>query len=172
MNNQRLKVSKDRFAEVLYYWLSKDLSKKAIKKTAKELRFKIKNDNDFSRIFEELIAFYMWIIVYTCEGVIEDRDKRNACLDIFHYLVYKRHTQGTDEDFGKWMKSIVQKYSEYYTAIETNHPSTPLWVLAKLVNKNLFGEIKWDITVQMKITAYFGLSVEHLGKALKKYDIE
>jgi len=66
----------------------------------------------------------------------------------------------------------ADKYSEYYTAIETDHPSTPLWVLAKLVNKNLFGEIKEDLSIQMKVTAYFGLSVEHLGKALNKYAIE
>jgi len=173
MNNKGLKVSKNQFAEVLYYWLSISLNEKEIREKAEDFGFKIRSDNDFSKIFEELLALNMWIIVYTCEGVIDDEDKQNACLDIFHHLVYKRHTEGKDEDFWKWMGSLAtDKYSEYYTAIETDHPSTPLWVLAKLVNKNLFGQIKKDLIVQAKIVTYFGLSVEHLGKALIKYDIE
>jgi len=173
MKNQKLRVSRDQFAEVLYHWLSLSLTENEIRTKAKDFGLEIKSDKDFSKIFEELLAFNMWIIVYTCEGVIEDEDKRNTCLDIFHHLVYKRHTEGKDEDFGKWMGSLAtDKYGEYYTAIETDHPSNPSWVLAKVFNKNLFGEIKEDLFIQMNITAYFGFSVEHLGKILRKYDIE
>lgn len=172
MNSENVRVSRDQFAEVLYYWLSGYLTKKAIKKKAKELHFKIRGNKAFNKIFDELLVFNMWLIVYTCEGVFEDEDKRNDCLDIFHHLVYERHAEGTGEDFGKWMKSMGAKYIEYDKARQTDHPSTPLWVVAKLFNKSLFGEIKEDLIAQTKIVLHQGLFVEHLGKAIKQYDIE
>ena len=140
MNNEKVKVSKDQFAEVLYRWLSKFLTKEAIKKTAKDLGFKLRRRN-YSKVFGELIVLYMWLTVYTCEEVLEDENKRNECLDTFHHLVYERHTEGTQEDFGKWMKSMGAKYIEYDKAMETGHPSGPLWVVANLINRDLFGEI-------------------------------
>jgi len=74
MNNQRLKVSKSQFAEVLYHWLSISLTEKEIREKAEDFGFKIRSDNDFNKIFKELLALNMWIIVYTCERVIEDED--------------------------------------------------------------------------------------------------
>ncbi len=172
MNNEKVKVSKGQFAEVLYCWLSGFLTEKAIRKSAQELGFKIRNNKDLSKISEELFALNMWLIIYTCAGVFENEDKRNECLDIFHHLVYERHTEGTEEIFGEWMILMAAKYIEYNRAMETEHPSTPLWVVATLVNKNLFGEIKEDPHLQMRIIFQIGLSVEHLGKAIKQYDIE
>jgi len=172
MNNEKVKVSKKQFAEVLYYWLSGYLTKNAIKKSAKELGFKIRNNKDFSKIFEELFVLDMWLIVYTCEGVFEDEDKRNECLDIFHHLVYDRHIENKENSFNDWMMSISPRYVKYSKAMETKHPSTPLWVVANVINKRLFGEIKKDLSFQMKMVAHIGLFVEHLGKAIKQYDIE
>ena len=172
MEMQKVKVSKGEFSEVLYYWLAGRLTKEAIKETAKDLNFKIKSNEDFNKIFEELFAINMWLIVRSCEMVFEDEDKRNECLDIFHRLVYERHTEGTEEDFGKWMILMSAKYIEYSKARETQHPSTPLWVVANLINRNLFGEIKKDLKFQSLVIAYIGLSVKHLGEAIKQYDIE
>ena len=171
MNNEKVKVSKDQFAEVLYRWLSKFLTKEAIKKTAKDLGFKLRR-RDYSKVFGELVVLYMWLIVYTCEGVLVDENKRNECLDIFHHLVYERHTERTQEDFGKWMKSMGAKYIEYDKAMKTDHPSTPLWVVAKLINRNLFGEIREDWLLQMHIITHVELFVKHLGKAIKQYGVE
>ncbi len=168
----KVKASKKEFAEVLYYWLSQRSSKKAVKQTAKDLDFKIKSNEDFNKIFQELFALNMWSIVRTCERVFEDEDKRNECLDIFHHFVYERRTEGIEENFGKWMTLMGAKYIEYIKAMETEHPSGPLWVLSKVVNKNLFGEVKKDPFLQMAIGDYVGLSVKHLGEAIKKYNIE
>jgi len=172
MNNEKVKVSKKEFAEVLYYWLAGRLTKEAIKETAKSWGFKIKGNRDFNKILQELFALNMWLIVHTCEMVFEDEDKRNECLDIFHRLAYERHTEGTEEDFGKWMILMSAKYVEYSKARETQHPSTPLWVVANLINRGLFGEIKNDLKFQTLVIAYIGLSVKHLGEAIKQYDIE
>lgn len=172
MNTKKVKVSREQLAEVLYYWLAGYLTKKAIKKTAKELSFRIGNNKDFSKIFEELFALNMWLTVYTCEGVFEDEDKRNECLDIFHHLVYNHHIENKESSFNDWMMLISPRYIEYSKAMETEHPSTPLWVVANIINKRLFGEIKEDLFFQMKMVAHIGLFIEHLGKAIKEYDIE
>jgi len=166
------KVPRDQFAEVLYYWLSGYLTKKAIKKKAKELHFKIRGNKAFNKIFDELLVFNMWLIVYTCEGVFENENKRNECLDIFHHLVYERHIEKKNKSFNDWMMSNAPRYIEYSKAMETEHPSTPLWVVANKLNERLFGEINKDLGGQLKIIVHIGLFVEHLGNAIKKYDIE
>ena len=171
-DTQRVKVSKREFAEVLYYWLSQRLTREAIEETAKDLDFRIKNSEDFDRIFEELFALNMSLIIDACEKVFEDEDRRNECLDIFHHIVYERHNKGTEEHFRKWMTSMGTKYIEYVKAMETQHPSTPLWVLAKVINKNLFGEVKESFVAQVEIGAYVGIPAKHLGELIKKYDIE
>ncbi len=169
---KKLKVSKEQFAGILYCWLSGNLTNKAIKKMARELRFKIKGNKDFSRIFEELFFLNMWLIVYTCEGVFENEKKRNECLDIFHHLIYTRHIENKKNNFNDWMRSLYPGYVKYNKAMGTEHPSTPLWVVANIVNKRLFGKIKKDPILQMKIVIYIGLVVEHLGKLIKQYDID
>jgi hypothetical protein len=113
----------------------------------------------------------MWLIVRACERVFDDENKRNDCLDIFHHLSYERYIKGTEEDFGMWMKSMGEKYMKYEQAMNIDHPSTPLWVLAKVINKNLFGEVKEDIWVQGAIGAHIGIPVKHLEELIKKYDI-
>jgi len=172
MDNEKVKVSKGEFAEVLYHWLSKRLTKKAIEESAKELHFDIRSNKNFHKIFKELLVLNMWLIVRTCERIFEDEDEQNECLDIFHHLAYERYIKGTKEDSGKWMKSMGTKYIEYNRAMNTDHPSTPLWVLAKLINKNLFGEVKEDIWVQTEIGAYVGIPAKHLEELIKRYDIE
>jgi hypothetical protein len=172
MDSEKGKVSKTGFAEGLYLWLSQRLSKEAVKETAEEFDFKIKSNKDFNKMFQELFALNMWLIVRTCERVFEDVDKRNECLDIFHRLVYERYSQDIGENFGKWMKLMGAKYIEYIKAMETEHPSGPLWVLAKLINTNLFGKLKKDPFIQLAISSYVAIPAEYLEELIKKYDIE
>ncbi|MBL7124890.1 MAG: hypothetical protein ISS51_02195 [Dehalococcoidales bacterium] len=169
---QKVKVSRKQFAGLLDYWLWGFLSEKAVKKTAKDLGFKIRTNEDFSKIFEELFVLDMWLVVYTCEGIFEDEDKRNECLDIFHHLEYGRYLGKEEKSFSDWMMSIAPRYAEYGKAMETEHPSTPLWVVANVFNKRLFGETKNDLAFQTKVIVYKGLFVKHLGEAIKQYDID
>ena len=169
--NKKLKVSKDEFAKVLCYWLCTTTTEKEIKEKAKDFGFKIRNDSDLSRIFSELLIFNMWLIVYTCEAVIDDENKCNECLDIFHRVVYIDFYK-KNQNFGDWMNFVLKKYQEYYTANETEHPSTPLWVVAKLVIKNVQGETNFDLAAVQKIIVYRGLLFKHLATTLKNYDIE
>ena len=170
--NKKVKVSRLQFAGLLDYWLWGFLSEKAVKKTAKDFGFKIRNKKDFNKIFEELFLLSMWLTVYTCEVFLKDKDKRNECLDIFHHLEYGRYLGKEEKSFSDYMMSIYPSYVEYSKARETEHPSTPLWVVANVFNKRLFGEIKEDLAFQTTVVIYQGLFAKHLGEAITNYDID
>ena len=172
MEDKNVKVTKKQLAEALYYWFSGYLTKKEVKKTAKELGFRIWKKEDFKKIFRELFVFNMWLIIHTCENVFDVEDKRNECLDIFHNLVYNRNIDNSEISFINWKISIASRYIEYSKAMKTEHPSTPLWVVAEILNRNLFGEVKKDLSFQMKVIAHIGLFVKHLGEGILQYDIE
>ena len=172
MEDKKVKVTKKQLAEALYYWFSGYLTEKEVKKTAKELGFRIWKKEDFKKIFRELFVFNMWLIIHTCENVFDVEDKRNECLDIFHNLVYNRNIDNNEISFINWKISIVSRYIEYSKAMKTEHPSTPLWVVAEILNRNLFGEVKKDLFFQMEVIAHIGLFVKHLGEGILQYDIE
>ena len=166
-------VSKEEFAEALYYWLSEHLKTEVLKERAKELKFEIKTDEDFNEFFAELTILNMWMVVDTCEALIKDENLRDECLDAFHKLVFERNASGGQNgDFDKWIKMLAQKYLEYSEAMgsETS-ANNPLWEVAKVFNKNLFGKIKKDFWFQQKAEIYIGTALKHLGKALKEYNI-
>ena len=106
-DNEKVKVSKNEFAEVLYRWLSKFLNKDALEKSADEFGFKIRNEEDLGKILGVLAPFYMWLTVYTCERVFEDEKKRNDCLDIFNHLVY---IFGRDSYFFHRVPKIINRF--------------------------------------------------------------
>lgn len=187
-DTQKVKVSREEFAEVLFYWLCLHVGKKGIEKAAKAFDLKVKGYEDFStilrkvtgnkkdfdkvRIFEELFALNMWLIVYSCERIFEDIDKRNECLDIFHRIVYQTLLEEEEEDFDQWLLSMGTRYIEYNKAPETKHTLGPVWELATVVNKNLFGEVKRDPFIQTRISFYVTSSIEALEEAIRKYDIK
>ena len=169
---RKQRVSKAQFAELLYIVLSKQVTDKAVRKTAELFEFKIRNSEDFLRIFRQIFVLNMWLTVHTCERVFENENKRNECLDIFHHLVYKGYTQGTEEDFDRWWTGMGAIYIEYEKAMQTEHDLGPLWVASKLVNQKLFGELKEDPFLTYNIGAYMASFIEHMGEEFKKYEIE
>ena len=171
MEDIKIPITKKQFAEVLYHWLSRALTKKEIKRNAVALDFKLIKDDDFRKIFEEYLVFDMWSIVYTCERLLENEEIRNECLDIFHNMVYKGYINSNEFTFKNWMISISLRYIEYNEAMKIKHPPNPLWWVAKEFNKNLFGKVRKDVFVQMVIIECFGLFVSHLEKAILEYDI-
>jgi len=87
-------------------------------------------------------------------------------------MVYKGHINSNEFTFKNWMISISLRYIEYNKAMKIKHPSNPLWGgVAKEFNKNLFGEVRKDVFVQMDIIECFGLFVSHLEKTILEYDI-
>ena len=104
---KKIKISREQFAEVLYYWFSGFLTEKEVRKTAKEVGFRIWKREDYKKIYKELFIFNMWLIIHTCENVFDDEDKRNECLDVFHNLVYNRTISNNNEiSFIDWKISI------------------------------------------------------------------
>lgn len=168
MENEKTKLTEKQFSEVLYAWLANFMTETSIRKIAQEIHFEIRNTEDLGKIYNEFLALNIWLIIYTCDSVIENKEKRNKYLDLLHKLVYERHIKENKT----WLQSMAKKYLEYTKAIETEHPSTPLWVLATLIYKNLFGEIKKDPFLQMYIVNHVGLFIDHLSRAIKEYEIE
>jgi len=181
-DTQKVKVSREEFAEALFYWLTSQVNTKKIKQLAKlsnpehkekELfGLNLEHKTEFNILIEELFDLNMWLIVHVCERVFEDTDKRDECLDIFHHIVYQRLLEEEEEDFDQWALSMSTRYIDYNKATKTENTLGPLWELATVVNKNLFGEVKRDPFIQTRISFYVTSSIEALEEALRKYDIE
>lgn len=171
----KVRVSRKEFAEVLYYWVSKDLSKERLRETAKELDFEIKSDKDLHKIFGDLLILNMCLTVVTAyehEGIFGDKDRRNDCLDLLHHLVHERHFEETEISFHNWMLFMGARYTEYKKAMEARHPAGPLWEVAKTFNKNLFGKIKKDPFVQVTVGEHIASFQKYLGELIQQYDVE
>ena len=184
----KIRVSREEFAEALFHWLCLHVGKEGIENSTEAFDLKVKDYEGFStilrkvignkkdfdkvRIFDELFALNMWIIVRACERIFEDIDKRNECLDIFHRIVYEKLIEGTEENLGEWMNLMGAKYIEYIKAMETEHSAGPAWVLATVINKNLFGKVHPSAIIQVHIGAYVAETIKALTGAIKKYEIE
>lgn len=169
------KVTKKQFAEILFYWLSINLTEKEIKRKAKEIGFRIKlwrGRKDYNKLFFELLILDMWLIEYTCENFYSNDEEKFDCEELFQQLVYDRYVDKEKYSFKNWTVLLTSLFIDYDKAMRTKHPSTPLWVVANVINKRLFGEIKKDLSFQMKMITYIGLFIEHLGEALTNYKIE
>lgn len=182
---RKVKITKTEFASVLDFCLSKGFEldspgesiTKSITKTAEDIEFEIRNEDDTKRLFQELLILYMWVIIRACTKVFKDADKRNTCLDIFHRNVYETYYKGTtDQGFTQWIKSFGLKYLQYEKAAEKADEPGPIWWLAKAANQNIFGEVKEDPWVQMRIGDIIGTFMEYVDKVLeqtlKKSEIE
>jgi hypothetical protein len=182
MDDTKIKVSREKFAEVLSYWLANQVNTKALKETARALDLKdepeelfgldLKNKKDSDALARELFALNMWLIVYSCESIFEDIDKRNECLDRFHLIVYQRILGGTRQDFDQWKLSATVNYADYNEAMKTESPPGPLWQLATVVNKNMFGKLNLDAFVQFQISVYASSTIKALLELINKYEIE
>jgi len=167
VKDEKLKVSKEQFAEALCIWLSKEWNVEVIKKIAKELHFGTKNIKDFIKISQELFFLNVWSIICACEAEFVGGDKRNKCLDIFFNLVYKRHPERTEKSFSTWMEEIKKKCIEYDKALETNLPTK----ISRLINQNL-GRPANDIRFLLDIYPRIVFSTKHLRELIRKFEIE
>ncbi|MFC1990012.1 hypothetical protein ACFLVW_05590 [Chloroflexota bacterium] len=173
---RKVKITKEEFVELLTYWLSMPMSKGSIAIFAQNIGFNIGSKKNIDRLTEKLFMLYMWVIVRACDRLIDDAGTRNSCLDIFHRTIYSYRSDATDEGFRQWMLVIGSKYLNYDKAMEKTEEPGPLWWLARLVNKNIFGKVKEDPFVQTYIGANISSFTEYvesyLSEALKKSDIE
>ena len=168
------KSSRKEFAEVLYYWVMKDLGEKQIKGTANSLDCEITSDEDHKTIFRELLILNMYLAVRAVENAFEDEAKRNDCLDLLHHIVFDRLYGEAAVDYDGWWKWMGTRYLEYQQALDSTpkHPSGSLWPISKIVSKRLFGEVKNGPFTQASIGEYVGLHSEHLTHLIHECDVE
>jgi len=133
---------------------------------AHEFRFEIKGllrikieKKLYEKFYSELFALNMYLIVFVCESIIKDENKRENILDIFHNIVY-------------WMKFMKLIYNEYNKAMEQESLLTPILLVANEFEKNLFGKITSDHYVRFEAGMRIGGIAKQLSKTLQEYDIE
>lgn len=180
--SSKVEVSRQEFAGVLSYWLAKQVNMEAIQQLAKTFDLKgkpkelfginLKNKKEFYKLAEELFALNMWMIVYSCEIVLEDTKKRNDCLDGFHLIAYQRIIGGIEENFNEWKLYITAKYIKYNEAMGADREANPLWRLANTVNTSLFGKLKLDVHINFQIAGYVSSTIQALRGMIDKYDIK
>ena len=163
MSEKKVQISRQEFAEILEYCVRIPLTEKSIKKMAKTIGFPLKNDEDFSRIHDELLHLGMWLIMLACEKIIKNKAKRNEYLDTFHH-----HIHGPGDEFAAWMTMIDEKYADYTKAVQTEYTLGPDWALARLINKNLFGTVKEDPIIQTSLGLHIISFTTHLEQLLKE----
>lgn len=164
---EKKKVSVDELVQVLFFTVSMFLSKKDVKSFAKTLRYRFK----YNILYSELVSLHMWIICDICELTFKSSPAIKECLGKLHRLVFENLVKTKRENIFEWMNGIENKYIEYDKAFSTEHPSGPFWVLAKTITKNLFGEIKWDPIVLIKIADYVASLKVLLLKEIDKFKI-
>jgi hypothetical protein len=174
-----VKISKKDYADTLYYWLSEHLTEKEVKGIANEVGFHLKgifrfrvNKKSYAKFHGELFALNMYLIVSTCDSVIEDEDKKKDILDIFYSTVYERNIKVTGISYSDWVKSMELIYNEYRKAMGAKSLLRPLLLLANEFCKNLFGDTKLDSFAKFEIGMRIGGVVKQLSKTLQEYDIE
>jgi hypothetical protein len=169
------KVTKKQFAEILFYWVSSDLTEKNIKRKAKELGFRIRpwrSIKDFNKLFFELLILDMWLIEYTCENFYSNDEEKFECEELFNQLIYDRYVDKERYSYKEWTILVTSLLIGYDEAIKTDHPSTPLWIVTNVINRRLFGEINKSLSFQMTMIAHIELFIEYLGGALINYEVE
>jgi len=174
-----LKISKRDFADTLYYWLSEHLTEREVIAMANEVNFNLKgvlrirtNKKLYAKFYGELFALNMYLIVFACEAVIEDEDKKKDILNLFHSTVYQRNIKVTGISYNNWINSMELIYNEYRKAMETESLLRPLLLLVNEFCKNLFGETKLAPFVKFEIGMRIGGILKQLLKTLEEYDIE
>ncbi len=173
------KISKGDFADTLYYWLSEHLTDQEVKDMAHEFRFNIKGflkikikKKLYEKFYSELFTLNMYLIVFTCESIIKDENKRGDILDIFHNVVFERNIKVTGISYNDWMKFMKLIYNEYNKAMEQESLLTPILLVANEFEKNLFGKITSDHYARFEAGMRIGGIAKQLSKTLQEYDIE
>ncbi len=175
-----VKISKEDFVDTLYLWLSEHLTEKEVKAMADEVGFNTKglfrikvSKKLYSKLYIELFTLNMYLIVSSCEAVIEDEDKKKNVLDMFYNTVFEKNIKVSGISYNKWLNLMELIYDEYGKATEEASLLSPLLLLANRFCKNLFGDkIKLDSSVKFEISMRIGGMAKQLSKTLNEYDID
>jgi hypothetical protein len=186
--SNKIRVSKEEFAEALLHWVVMHISREGIKQDAKVFDFtsdsplesreakelfglNLSNAKELTILFEELMPLNLWIVVFACESKFKDVKWRNDCLDIFHRRFFDQFLKENIEDFEQWMQFLGTKYDEYMETMKTG-TGKDLMTLAHLIQRNLHGEGYPSAILNLEISLYVGEGMKALAKALDQYEIE
>ena len=176
-----VKISKKDFVDTLYIWLSEHLTEKEVKSMADEFGssikglFKIKTKRKlYSKLYIELYTLNMYLIVFACEEVIKNSNKKKDVIELFHKTVYRRNIKVSGMSYRKWYSLMELTYSEYQNIMESESLLSPLLLLSNAFCKNIFGEDtkKIDSSVKFEIGMRIGGIAKQLSNLLREYEVE
>jgi hypothetical protein len=179
--SKKVKVSREEFAEVLLHWIVMHIGRKGMKQDAKSLDLmregkelfglNLSHREELSRLFEELVALNLWIVVAVTDSKFKDMQQRDDCLHILHRRFFDQFLRETTDDFEQWLSYLTVKYGEYREAMKTC-TGKDLMTLGHLIQRNLHGERYPSDILNLQIMLYVGENGKALGKALNQYEIE
>jgi hypothetical protein len=175
--SKKIKVSKEEFAEALLHWVVMHVSTKGIKHDAKVLDMMHKGKEmfglnlskreEFMKLFAELVALNLWMVVAVSDSKFKDMHQRNDCLHILHKRFFDEFLRETTDDFEGWLSCLAVKYGEYREAMDKD-----LRVLADLIHWYLHDESHPGAIGSSQIMLYVGENGKALRKALDQYEIK
>jgi hypothetical protein len=175
---QKVRVSREEFAQALLYFLQLSVSKKHTKELGRQFHFKVKKDEDFLHLRHELLLLNIWFIVDACKLIIKDIEKRNACLNRLLGLLFAADTGGRFEGVPAWLETVHFRCRVYAEAMGTEYMKSgllgknSLWQVSKVVGESLFGEPVEDVSVLMTIGSYVASGLTAVAQMVHQYDIE
>lgn len=172
MSQNRVVMTRQEFALLLQQWLANNLSISNVEQVARDLTFKINDEEDYIRIYQCLLSLNMWMVIRSCEILLHDETMLNDCLNIFHKIVYKKQVGKDEVNFELWTKLLIDKYNEYNNTMNTKSPIGRIWILSKAFNKYLFGDVEKNAIIQLKMSSYISMNLKNLREFISKSYIE
>ena len=156
---------------MLFQWLSLRLTEEEIQYAGKLWSIPENSLALRCKFREELMAIHTWMLADMLQTMFPDEEEFHAMLGAVLSQIYEHLANATDVDYGTWGLSLTAKWNGYSAAMPSTHQQGPLWVLAKHIDSNLFGERRFDFQAQHAMVTYIGVTMKHLGKTLAKYGI-
>jgi len=168
-DQERTAVTMEEYAQVLFLWLSHTVGREMKRPIYRSFTAWLPKNRRKYR--SEQIALEMWIMLDLLDGLVRDRPRLQVITEIFHHTVYDHLPPGTTSDFSAWRSFLGQRYHEYAVALQTEHPSSPLYVVAAKLIENLYGQTGKDPPAMMKAMARIALSMQYFGETMAKYEV-
>ena len=171
-SQNKARTSRQEFAEILYRMVSSSLTEEALEASARDFKFQLGNEEDRSKLYNELLLLNMWLTVHVCQSELPSREQCRECLDLFHSLTYERHSPGqAEQDYREWLETVRSVYAVYDEAMSSGHHAAALWVVADVFSCNLFGKVRKDPLIQAYIGKHIEVSARNRRNAVRQYEI-
>jgi len=157
-------VTPDWLANELYVFFQRSLAPGRLAQVAADLGIEEHGRVRFPELLHVLMVLKLWLVVRACEcaETMDDVDKRDQCLDLFHSLVYESYYEDVGLSYAEWMETLLPQYERLHSAYDQD----PAMGLGWVVGEWLFGRRITDIRFYGHLMAHVSASLEALQDML------